>query len=69
MAKKVKRSRQVPGSVMARDEPTPNGGVRSVAYFSNKAGKPTHKDKATRVEIVELDENDEVVYRTYGTIG
>jgi hypothetical protein len=47
------------------DGPTPNGGVYSIAYFSDDDGKPTSKQKATRMEIVEFDGNGNEVFRTY----
>ena len=31
---------------------TPNGGVRSVAYYRDSAGNPVEKKVATHVEIV-----------------
>jgi hypothetical protein len=49
------------------DGPTPNGGVYSIAYFRNDDGSPADEDDATKVEIVEYDEDDKVVQRTYGT--
>ena len=38
-----------------REGPTPNGGVRSVAYFRDDAGDRAEKAQATQVEIVEYD--------------
>ena len=45
--------------------PTPSGGVKSVVFFS-KNGKPSAESDADRCEIHELDENGEVIARTYG---
>lgn len=50
------------------DEPTPNGGVRSVAYFRDDEGNPAEEAEATRVEIVEYDAAGKVLQRTYGTL-
>lgn len=47
---------------------TPNGGVKSTAFFSDAKGKPVDKSKATRVEIVEFNAAGEVVGRTYGSV-
>ena len=47
------------------DKPTPNGGSYSIAYFQNNRGKRTTKDKATKIEIVEFDEQDNIINRTY----
>ncbi len=56
----------VSGATQQRDEgPTPNGGVYSIAYFSDSEGNPTTKENATRMEIVEFDENDNGFFRTY----
>jgi hypothetical protein len=49
----------------SRTGPTPNGGVRSVAYYFDGARRRTTKDRATSVEIVEYDARDRVVGRTY----
>jgi hypothetical protein len=40
----------------------------SVAYFSDDNGTPVTKEEATNVEILEFDENDRNVMRTYGTL-
>jgi hypothetical protein len=47
------------------DGPTPNGGVYSIAYFSDDDGDPTSKQKATRMEIVEFDREGNQLFRTY----
>ena len=52
----------------SREGPTPNGGVRSEAYYSNDQGEPVDKSVATRIEIVEYDAEGKVVGRTYGTL-
>ena len=46
---------------------TPNGGVRSTAFYQDDQGKPADKNKATQVMFVEFDKNDKVINRTYGT--
>lgn len=48
--------------------PTPAGGAYAVAYFRDDQGEPTTRAKATRIEIVEFDDQDEVIMRTYGRI-
>lgn len=50
------------------DKPTPNGGKYSIAFFYDDAKRPIEKKFATQVEIFEYDENDKVIYRTYGVI-
>lgn len=49
------------------DEPTPNGGVSSVAYYRDKDGNPTPKSKAVAMEIHELDAEGNSIHRTYLT--
>jgi hypothetical protein len=51
------------------DSPTPNGGVRSVAYFKDSDGEPADESVATRIEIVEYDADGKEIARTYGTTG
>lgn len=51
-----------------RDGPTPNGGVRSVAYYLNDTGIPTEKSQATYVKIEELDASGSIVHRTYASL-
>lgn len=48
--------------------PTPHGGAYAIAYFQNKDGQPTIKERAAKVEIVEFDAGGNVVWRTYGTM-
>ena len=40
------------------DEPTPNGGVYSIAYYRDKKMIPCTEDKAELIEIVEFDKDD-----------
>jgi hypothetical protein len=47
------------------DGETPNGGTYSIAYFQNNEGKRTTKDKATKIEIIEFDTQDNIINRTY----
>jgi hypothetical protein len=49
------------------NEPTPNGGAYSIAYWKDADGNPTTKDKAVAVEIHELDRQDQSIFRTYAT--
>jgi hypothetical protein len=44
---------------------TPKGGVYSIAYFQDDAGQPVAKEDATAIEIIEFDENDRQIWRTY----
>jgi hypothetical protein len=46
--------------------PTPNGGVKSIMYYRDAEGNPAEEDVAVQAEIVELDENNNIVFRTYG---
>jgi len=48
--------------------PTPNGGVRSKAFFQDDEGEPIDQEEATRVEIVEYDAAGDVISRTYGEL-
>jgi len=52
----------------SQDGPTPNGGVRSTAYYTDDAGRPCPKDDATQLEIVEYDAAGQAVFRTYGQL-
>lgn len=54
----IKKSKRI-------DEPTPNGGSYSVTFFKNKEGKPCAEKDAVRFEIVEYDEQDNPIARTY----
>lgn len=47
------------------DEPTPNGGVYSIAYYQNAKGDRARKEDSERVEIIEYGKADEQVFRTY----
>ena len=44
---------------------TPNGGVFSVAFFTDASGEPVSKDEAMYIEIHECDEKGNSIYRTY----
>lgn len=48
------------------NEPTPNGGAYSVAFFYNAKGEPCEESDARRVEFVEYSEDDERICSTYG---
>lgn len=48
---------------------TPAGGVRAVAYFRDENGQPTEQSKAHFMEILEYDQEDNVLQRTYATTG
>ena len=47
------------------DNPTPNGGAYSIAFFLDDDGEPTSKADSTQWLIVEYDEEDKPVHRTY----
>jgi len=47
------------------DGPTPNGGSYSIAYFRTESGMRTTEDKSKITEIVEFDNNNEVIMRSY----
>lgn len=47
------------------DEPTPNGGVASIAYFLDADSNPCPKSQAARMEIHELDAAGKSIRRTY----
>jgi hypothetical protein len=49
------------------DEPTPEGGTYSIAYFRDKDGSPCQKDKSVAMTVVEYNSKDEPIYRTYMT--
>jgi hypothetical protein len=48
---------------------TPAGGVRAVAYFRDENGQPTEQAKAHFMEILEYDQEDNILQRTYATTG
>jgi hypothetical protein len=47
--------------------PTPNGGRYSIAYFFDAARKSVPKDRATGMEVVEFNDKDDAIHRTYMT--
>lgn len=49
--------------------PTPNGGVRSIAYWFDADGNPVEKVNATNVEIHEVDKDGGIIRRVYGSTG
>ena len=50
------------------DGPTPNGGVKSVAYYLDEDDQPAEKGEATHVKIEEIDEQGSIIKRTYGSL-
>ena len=48
--------------------PTPDGYAYSIAFFRDTNNRPVPKSRAVNIEIVEYDENDEAMKRTYGAI-
>jgi len=63
---------EVKSDTFVRSEgPTPNGGAYAIAQFSKgdgQAWEPCPKDEATRVEIIEYDEQDREIMQTIGSI-
>lgn len=51
------------------DEPTPNGGAYSIAYFRDGNGNPTDKENAASVEINEYTADGHCIFTTYATLG
>lgn len=47
-------------------ERTPKGGVKSVIYFLDDQGQECLREKATRVVIQELNDEDEIIFETFG---
>ncbi len=45
---------------------TPNGGVRSEIIYMNDKSELVDKKKATRAVIRELDENNKIIFETWG---
>jgi hypothetical protein len=50
------------------DEPTPNGGDCSVAYYMDDHWNAVPKSIASRMEIVEFDKDGHSLYRTIGRL-
>lgn len=50
------------------DAPTPNGGVYSIANYSDINGRPCSKEKAVKVVINEFDANDNLLASTYASL-
>ena len=48
--------------------PTPSGNKYAIIYYQDSNGEPANKDEATRVEIVEFDDSDTAVFRTYAVL-
>ena len=59
-------NRDLPIGIAVANHDTPNGGVFSVAIFSDAKGRLVKSDDATNIEIHECDENGQSIYRTYG---
>ncbi len=51
------------------DEPTPNGGAYSIAYWQDVDGTPVDKSVAVRCEIIEYDAQGADIFRTHGVCG
>jgi hypothetical protein len=47
------------------DDPTPNGGTYSIAYWKGSEGQPVEQKNAVAGEIVEFNADDKAVFRTY----
>ena len=48
------------------DEPTPNGGAYSIAYYFNDQGEMVDKTLATKIIIKEFSADDKLIYTTHG---
>jgi len=48
--------------------PTPAGGAYALAIWLDDDGELTTKALATRVEVLEFDASDRVIFRTYGRV-
>jgi len=46
--------------------PTPNGGVKSIAYYFDEYGEPTESNNASECRIVELDSHGNVINELVG---
>jgi hypothetical protein len=46
----------------------PNGGIYSIAYWQDADGNPTTPDKAVTAEVHEMDEQNQSIFRTYGSL-
>jgi hypothetical protein len=51
------------------DGETPNGGAYTILYYQDDQGNPTTKAKATAIEAIEFDAQDNQIFRTYLTKG
>ncbi len=47
------------------DEPTPNGGAYSIAYWQGANGEPVNREVAVGAEIKEFDADGKEIFRTY----
>ncbi len=47
------------------NKPTPNGGLYAVVFFKDKNHNPCTKEEAIHYEIIEYNEFDEPIFRTY----
>ena len=63
--KMYEETRDLPIGIEVRIHDTPNGGVFSVAFFTDDTGRSVPKDEATNVEIHECDEDGQSIHRTY----
>ncbi len=48
---------------------TPNGGTKSKIIYQDAGGQPVDKGEAVKATIIEYDDKDEEIARTYGTLG
>ena len=63
--KRYEENQDLPIGIEVRIHDTPNGGVFSVAFFTDDTGGLVSKDEAINVEIHECDEDGQSVSRTY----
>jgi len=50
------------------DGQTPNGGAYAIAYYFDKDKKPCIPQEASFCEIIEYNENDNIIHRTYALV-
>ena len=55
----------MPDKKTRTDGPTPNGGAYAIAFWQDADGQPTSQELATRAEVVEYDEQDQPIFRSY----
>jgi len=65
----AENSGDLPIGIEVRLNNTPNGGVFSVAFFTDDDGVLVPREEAAHVEIHECDKNGNSIHRTYMKLG